>query len=181
MTDDAGLNARLDDGAVRQRLVRLDELLDRVEQIPGPTSDAALEAIHTLTEVYGEALGRVMALAPPDLAARLVEDELVGHLLLLHGLDPRPVEERVTRALAEAQPHLGTDGHAELTSIEAGVATVRVTATGCSAAGVAALVTDAVLAAAPELTGVNPEIATSAPATPLIPAESLLRRPGAAP
>jgi hypothetical protein len=174
---DAG---RLDDAEVQQRLSRLDELLDRVEQVPGPTADAAVEAIQILAEVYGEALGRVLALSGSGLVDRLAGDELIGHLLVLHGLHPKSVEERVTEALAEVTPHLGADGAAELTGIDGGVARIRVTASGCGSAGAADSVADIVLAAAPELAGVDPETATPRSAAPLIPAESLLQRPGAA-
>ena len=54
---------RLDDAAVRERLTGLDELLERVEQIPGPAGELALEAVSALAEVYGEALARALALA----------------------------------------------------------------------------------------------------------------------
>ena len=39
-----------------------------------------------------------------------VEDELVAHLLLLHGLHPVPVRERVLGALDEVRPYLATHG-----------------------------------------------------------------------
>src|SRR3954453_17142756 len=50
--------ARLADAAVRERLTGLDELLERVEQIPGPAGELALEAVSALAEIYGEALAR---------------------------------------------------------------------------------------------------------------------------
>ncbi|HET7327820.1 MAG TPA: hypothetical protein VFJ14_11120 [Nocardioidaceae bacterium] len=183
-TDRADPGGRLDDAEVEDLLTRFERLLGRVEQVPGPTADAALEAIETLAAVYGEALARVMsrvaALAEPGLAEQLVEDELVGHLLVLHGLHPQSVEDRVAETLAEVGTLLQGDDGVELTGIDAGVARIRVTASGCGSAGLGASVADAVLAAAPELAEVVPETVQPLAAAPLIPAESLLRRPGAA-
>ncbi len=169
---------RLDDGEVEGLLTRFEELLGRVEQVPGPTVEAAMEAISTLAELYGEALARVVGLADPELVARLAGDELVGHLLLLHGLHPEPVEQRVGRVLEEVKPYLGADGNAELTGIDAGVARIRLAASGCGSGEAAQSVADVVLGEAPELAGVEPE--TYRPPT-TIPVESLLHRPEGAP
>jgi Fe-S cluster biogenesis protein NfuA len=172
----------LTDEGVRERAIRLDELLERLEHLPGPATDVAMEAIEALTEVYGTALARVVALAAAgaaDLRA-MVDDEVVGHLLLLHGLHPDPPEQRIARALDEVRPELGEAGNVELTGIDTdGVATIRVTAAGCqsTAARTAAAVRDVVLAAAPELADVTP-VTARPPAPPaLIPVDALLRRP----
>lgn len=170
---------RLDEDAVAELLTRFDDLVDRVEQVPGPTADAAMEAIQTLAEIYGEALARVVALAGPERVDRFADDELVGHLLGLHGLHPRSVDERVAGVLAEVGSELGDNGDVELTGIDAGVARIRVTASGCGSADLGTSVADAVLSVAPELAGVEP-VTEKPSATPLIPAESLLQRPGAA-
>jgi hypothetical protein len=170
--------AGLADGEVEERLARLDDLLGRLEQIPGATAATALEAVEALTEVYGEALGRVVDAADPALVRTLAADDLVGHLLLLHGLHPDPVEERVGRALAEVKPYLGENGDAELTGIDAGVARIRVAASGCGSGEAAQSVADFVLGEAPELAGVESEQVRQ---QTLISAESLLRRPDGAP
>ncbi|MGH3499284.1 MAG: hypothetical protein ACRDQA_00040, partial [Nocardioidaceae bacterium] len=57
---DTPAGTRLDDRAIGERLTRIDELIERVEQVPSPTTDAAVESIQALSEVYGEALARVM-------------------------------------------------------------------------------------------------------------------------
>jgi hypothetical protein len=177
--DDAeASSARLDDTEVESLLIRFEELLGRVEQVPGPTVEAAMEAIQSLAELYGEALARVTELAEPELVARMAGDELLGHLLALHGLHPEPVEQRVGRALADVKPYLGEDGDAELTSIDAGVARIRVMASGCGSVEAVQSVGDIVLGEAPELADVDSERATR-PTT--IPVESLLRRPDGAP
>lgn len=148
---------RLDDAAVSELLTEFDELIDRVEQVPGPTGESAIAAIQTLAALYGEALARIAEAAGPALVQRLADDALVGHLLLLHGLHPEPVESRVNRALAEAQPYLGGHGSAQLAGIDDGVARIRVEASGCGAADTARSVADIVLAEAPELRAVVPD------------------------
>jgi Fe-S cluster biogenesis protein NfuA len=172
--------AGLPDQEVRRRVARLDGLIERLERMPGPATQTAMEAIEALTEIYGTALARVAAIvdAGPASVRSLAADEVVGHLMLLHGLHPDPPEQRIGRALAEARQHLGDRGEAELTGIQDGVAKIRLTVAGCrsTAASLASSVGDAVLAAAPELAGVDPVIAKP-PA--LIPVDTLLRRPAA--
>jgi Fe-S cluster biogenesis protein NfuA len=177
---------RLDDTAVRERLARLDELLGQVEQIPGPSGELALEAVSALAAVYGEALARAVehASGVPAVAEALAGDELLGHLLVLHGVHPDPLERRVARALEQLRPAVRRrGGDVELLGIDGSVATVRLTTGGCgsSAAGVAAGVEDAVreavLAVAPELREVRRERTTHEAA--FVPLDSLLQRPAA--
>ncbi|MEU9386197.1 NifU family protein, partial [Streptomyces sp. NPDC048279] len=75
---------RLDGRAVEARLARLDTLLEGLESAPGPTGGPAVEAVRLLTEVYGEALARVLDRADAALAGQLFDDELLDHLLVLH-------------------------------------------------------------------------------------------------
>ena len=172
----------LGDEEVRQRIGELDRLLAYLEQASGPVAESAVVAVSTLTEVYGAALARVTALAAADarFMAGLTADEVIGNLLVLHGLHPEPTAQRAARALAEIRPYLRSHGgDAELTSVDGEVARVRLTGScqGCaaSAATLQQAVTDAVLSAAPELAAVEPASGPRAPE--VIPAESLLRKP----
>lgn len=182
MADDS----RLDNAAVRQRLTRLDELLEQVEQAPGPAAEAAMEAVQALTDVYGEALARVLDAASPPLADRLGDDELVGHLLVLHDIHPAPLPDRVERAIADVRPYVESHGgRVELAGIAAGVARVRLSGTcGSCASSTTTLeqvVAESVLAMAPELSGVEPvEQVRERPEPAWIPVESLMARPGRA-
>jgi hypothetical protein len=179
--DDAAVEQRLDDAAVEQRLARVEDLLGRLEQVPGRTAELAMEAVETLVEVYGEAFARVVAAAAdaPEVLASLTGDELVRHLLLLHHVHPDPVDKRVVRAVADAAPLLRSHGaSAELLAIDDGVAQLQLSAHSCSCgsgADVQAQLRDEVLTAAPELVGVR---FVDPPRTPtMIPVEALLRRP----
>jgi len=200
-----GMAERLDDPAVRERLAALDERLERLEQAPGPTARTALDAVHLLTEVYGEALARTVALladAPPARAA-FAGDELLAHLLVLHGVHPDPPGPRIAAALDRLAPELAAHGAAAtLAGLDGTTATLRVTAAapaasaastsagggcGCGSGGggpdlgeVAAVAREAVLAVAPEVT----EVAVAADETPaharrpaaFLPLDSVRRR-----
>ena len=174
---------RLDNTEIQQRLARIDELLERIEGTPGPTAEAAIEAVQTLTEVYGEALARILGFASPPVVDQLVDDELVGHLLVLHDIHPEPVADRVERALDQVRPYIESHGgKVELAEIDAGIARVRLSGAckscSSSAATLEQAVSDAVLALAPELTGVEQarEPQVDRPVAAMIPVEALLRR-----
>lgn len=174
--DDTG---RLDDASVVQRLARIDELLERLEKAPGPTSRSAVETVRALTEVYGEALARVMDHADAPLADRMAGDELLGHLLVLHSIHPEPVERRVARAVERLKTDLrGRGAEIELAGIDAGVARVRLRTKGCgsSAAGVTEAVREALLAVAPELRSVEALPGSERQAAAFVPLDALTRR-----
>jgi Fe-S cluster biogenesis protein NfuA len=136
--------------------------------------------VRALVDVYGTALARVIALVGGDVRSSLAQDELVHHLLVLHGIHPQPIEERITRALEELRSH---GDEVELAAIDEGVACLRWSnARGCatSAAGVERAISESVLASAPELRGVEVLAAPDRrPSPAVIPAESLLRKPAA--
>jgi Fe-S cluster biogenesis protein NfuA len=175
---------RLDDQAVEQRLAAVEERLELVQHFPGPTSDAAIGAVQALLEVYGEALARILDEARKHAGRGMLDalcaDELVSHLLALHDLHPASVEDRVRQVIDRIGAELEQrGGSVELLGIDDGAARVRVSSGGCGSCGsgedVAHAVTDAILALAPELSGVLPERGSS---TTLIPVEALLQPPG---
>ncbi|MFG2881913.1 NifU family protein [Streptomyces sp. NPDC048297] len=179
---------RLPDAAVEARLTRLDELLTGLESAPGPLAREAQETVGLLTEVYGEALARVLDGADEALGARLADDELVGHLLVLHAIHPEPVERRAARAVEKLRPAVRErGGDLEWAGVEGRVARVRLSSgsacgSGCggSSAGTIEAVRAAVLAVAPELDSVEeiaPERRAAAPA--FVPLTTLTRRTAA--
>ncbi|MEU6281322.1 NifU family protein [Streptomyces sp. NPDC047028] len=163
--DDAQAAVRLPDRAVEARLARLDEGLERLESAPGPAARDALEAVRLLTEVYGEALARVVDRADDALCEALADDELLAHLLVLHGVHPEPVERRAARAVERLRPAVRErGGDVEWAGVQDGVGRVRVKksgggcGSGCGggSSDVTEAVRAAVLAVAPELEGVEP-------------------------
>ena len=77
-----------------------------------PAAQARAEQlVREVVDLYGAALTRVMAVVDdPVLADRLAADDLIGSLLLVHGLHPHDVTERVSRALDAVRPYLGSHG-----------------------------------------------------------------------
>lgn len=149
-----------DDERVREHVQRLEGLLERLDP-------AAADTVHALVELYGEALDRVMRLAG-DTGA-LLEDELIRHLLLVHGLHPETAEARVRRALGALETFLTKHRtSAEFGGIEDGALRLAVAAEGRAAPPRPVLdaVERAVRAAAPELDRVD--IAAPAPEPVLI-------------
>ncbi len=115
----------VDDGAARERVARVDALLQDLEGAIGAVPvDTAIELAQALLDLYGEGLARIVGYiadrdADGELARALASDELVSHLLLLHGLHPVPLETRVREALAEVRPYLESHGgDVELLEIE---------------------------------------------------------------
>ncbi|HWK28509.1 MAG TPA: NifU family protein [Solirubrobacter sp.] len=136
---------------------RVEALLDEVERFPEPQREVATELVAALLELYGEGLARIVAAGPVP-----AEDELVAHLLLLHGLHPVPLRERVLGALDEVRPYLVSHGGGvELLGIEDGVVRLRLEGAchGCpsSAVTLRAAVEDAIARAAPDVERVEAE------------------------
>lgn len=144
----------MDDLRARELVGSVEGLLAELEALPDPAArDAAASAVEGMLELYGEALARVVERAGSE---RLLEDELVSHLLLVHGLHPVPVRDRVAAALDEVRPYLESHGgDIELVGVEDGVVRLRMEGScdGCpsSSATLRLAVEDAIRNAAPEV------------------------------
>ncbi|MCX2969195.1 MULTISPECIES: hypothetical protein [Streptomyces] len=124
------------------------------------------------------------ASAGASLVRRLADDELVGHLLLVHDLHPDPPDVRARRALDGLAEHLrGLGLELEVARLTGVAAHVRLTGAtkGCSPPPVPPerTVRDALAGAAPELADVRVERATDAAPATVIPVDSLFQRPAA--
>lgn len=167
----------LGDQELRERVSRVETLLGEIEALEDPNARSkAAEVVGVLLELYGEGLARMMnAVAESDERERIFEhfarDELISHLLILHGLHPVSVEARVMRALDEVRPYLESHGgDVELLGIENGVARLRMEGSchGCpsSAATLKLAIEEAVQKAAPDLEGIEAEGVTEPPPRP---------------
>jgi hypothetical protein len=176
---------RLDDAGVERLVARAEELLAQLEGVPGPGGELALAAVAALTDLYTQALGRVVEHArdSPALLAALTGDALVAHLLALHGVHPDPVERRVAGALSGLRLELAPLGRdVTLTGLDGGVAEIELGGRGGGCGGPGAeelheLVRDVVLGAAPELADVR--VRREAGPAAFVPLDSLLRSPAA--
>src|ERR1700730_14251302 len=105
---------------------QVEDLRERVDALPAPARDTATALVRALLGLYGEALARIIEIGSRAdagaLADELTADDLVGHLLALHGLHPLDVPQRVARALSELQlPGV----QPELVGIASGVVRLR--------------------------------------------------------
>lgn len=167
--------ARAEDPA-QAPLARVEDLLERLEDLPDPVARAtATEVVQALLELYGEGLGRIVdVLAERDdgtLARALSDDELVAHLLMLHGLHPVSVEERVRGALQSVLPYLESHGGSvELLGVQEGVVQLRLegSCSGCpsSTMTLKLAIEEAIFKAAPDVEEVHAEGAVPAAAPP---------------
>jgi Fe-S cluster biogenesis protein NfuA/nitrite reductase/ring-hydroxylating ferredoxin subunit len=174
------------DPQAAEHVARVEAVLDAVENLPDPAArEVALEAVQALLELYGAGLARVVGSVGEDAVQALAGDELVAHLLMLHGLHPVAVEERVSRALEEVRPYLESHGGGvELLGVEDGVARLRMEGTcdGCPSSSVTLkfAVEEAVHRAAPEVERVEAE-GEEAPAPAVLPILQIESRLGGAP
>jgi Fe-S cluster biogenesis protein NfuA/nitrite reductase/ring-hydroxylating ferredoxin subunit len=159
-----------------ERVQRLTEELDRVAD---PVTRArAEELVGAVIEVYGQGLERIVELIGTDessaeLRDRLAADGIVASLMLIHGLYPVGLGERVTEALDSVRPYMESHGgNVELLGIEDGIARIRLEGScdGCPASSstLELAIKSALDEAAPDLEGLVVEGAVEAPkpATP---------------
>jgi Fe-S cluster biogenesis protein NfuA len=141
---------------------RIEQALDELQGTADPrTINLAEELLRLVSELYGAGFARVVELAreqAPELMAALVEDELVASLLLVQGLHPTPLDERVEAALVSVRPLLAQHGgDVELLGIddEVGAVLLRLLGScdGCpsSASTLQGAVEVAITEAAPEI------------------------------
>ncbi|MGH7729409.1 MAG: NifU family protein, partial [Vulcanimicrobiaceae bacterium] len=101
------------------------------------------ELVRAIVGLHGRALERILETADdalgegsPAFFDRLCADRFVESVLVLHGLHPLTLEERVERALETVRPYLGSHkGGVEIVSIEPERVVVRMQGScdGCSA------------------------------------------------
>ena len=139
---------------------RIEALLDEVERLPDATArDTATELVQALLELYGEGLRRIALRVD---MRELAGDELIDHLLFLHGLHPVPVEERVAGALDEMRPYLDSHGgDVRLLGIDGGVVRLQLqgSCSGCPSSAVTLRhgIEEAIYRAAPDVERIEAE------------------------
>ena len=169
---------------------RIQVLLDASAAGGVVARERAEELVRVTADLYGAGLERMLDVLyglgrlDDEVLAALAGDELVGSLLLVHGLHPYDVTTRVEQALESVRPYLGSHGgDVELLDVTPeGVVRLRLLGScdGCPSSSVTLTlaVESAVEAAAPEVTAI--EVDTGGVATdeagPLIPVDSLRSR-----
>jgi Fe-S cluster biogenesis protein NfuA/nitrite reductase/ring-hydroxylating ferredoxin subunit len=158
-----------------ERVGRLTAELERIED--RRAREAAEELVGSVIELYGQGLERILAAvaesADPELAQRLADDGVIASLMLIHGLYPVDLEQRVREALDGVRPYMESHGgDVELLGIADGVARIRLEGSceGCpaSASTLELAIKSALDEAAPDLEGLVVEgvVQGPAPASP---------------
>lgn len=147
----------------QQRLQSIERLLAEIESADPALRTAVQQLVQLVMDLHGSGLERVLQLisATGDGGDRTIQalsrDELVGSLLILHGLHPVDFAERVSQGLLKANSRLRThEGEVELLSIQEGAVRLRLRANGhgcgSTAQALKEIVTEAVYQTAPDIT-----------------------------
>lgn len=125
-----------------RRLQSVESLIGELDALEDArTRSTAAAAVQALLELHGDALSRLLEVVAEKgevgeaIIAELARDELVGGLLILHGLHPVSLEDRIREALTRVRPYLGSHGgNVELLGVDDGVARLRLEGTchGCA-------------------------------------------------
>ena len=146
---------------------KLEQVLAEIrELVPLPAWQRVEDALRRVVRLYGAGLERAIHHAratgsqPAALDRALVDDELLASLLVLHGLHPQSLEERVQHAVARVRAELGLpDDGLVLVAIHDGAVELGAAsglATGAMAPSLAESVVRRVIeASAPEVTSIK--------------------------
>ena len=141
---------------------QVEQLLAQVGELGGrPAAATAEDLVRVLVAYYGSGLERIAELIGPQAVLTLAADPQVSTLLVLHGLHPLDVDARVEQALDSVRPYLGSHagGVSYLGVDENDVAHLRLdgSCSDCPSSTVTVKMTieEALLAAAPELQGID--------------------------
>lgn len=150
-------------------LERVQRLSDRVERLEdGQAREAAQELVAAVLEMHGAGLAKIgevldeAGAAGEEAKRKLVADEVVASLLLIHDLYPVPLEQRALEALEEVKPYMDSHGGGvELLGVVDGVVRLRLQGScdGCpaSASTLELAIKEALEKAAPDMVGLEVE------------------------
>src|SRR3990172_5383953 len=139
--------------------------------------EKALDLVQLILELYGDALRRILATfdslpLKDQIISRLIGDEVIRAILLIHGLLPMELHERVAVALEHARPYLISQGaDVELTGVDDGRARIRLIRKGSGAPPIALLraeIEKLLGDAAPDLIGIDIEGLNQSEITPQV-------------
>ena len=161
------MTSTTDAGAFQTTMRRLEELLRESERSTDPASRVRIrEVVSAVLKLHAAGLDRILELLSgvetgngADLIDTLAADELVSGLLLLHGLHPQTLEDRVDEALEQVRPRLRSrGGSVELLGVVEGTVRLRLGGTaarGPSSGAVQRMVEETLLSRLPDVVAVE--------------------------
>jgi hypothetical protein len=150
----------------RERVGRIDGLVQQIESTADPASRAAAkELVQSLMDLHGGAIERILEIVSKagDSGSRIIEslgkDELVSSLLVLYELHPDDFGARVQRGLEKARKFVVSRGAAlDVLAIEGGMVHLHLKmgghSCGSTARDIESAVRDALFETAPDATDV---------------------------
>jgi Fe-S cluster biogenesis protein NfuA len=151
------------------RLQKIETLLETIEASADPNiRAAATDLMQTTMEMHAGAIERLMDVVfdsvpqGKEVIDKLAEDETVESLLLLYGLHPLNLEERVLRALDKVRPYLESHGgDVEILGIDDGAVRLKLQGSchGCSssAATLKTAIEESIYESAPDIISLEVE------------------------
>lgn len=148
---------------------KVDQLVQRASALGDEDARAtALELLQSVMDLHGAAMSRIVEIlldsgeTGRSLLAKLGSDPLISGLLVLYGVHPVPLEERVARAIEQVRPKLQKQGgDLQLLAVNDGAARISIQSSGngchSSPEALKEVAERAILEAAPELVEVIAE------------------------
>jgi len=152
-----------EDKEFQVKVQRIGELVGELEKIPDAEARISAKAlVQLLLDLHAAGLERVMEIVAKngDSGQRAIDDlgrdSLVSSLLVLYGLHPLDLEDRVVQAVEKLQPRVRKGGgELELLGIEGGLVRLHLQVVGhaCGSTGktLKTMVEDALYEAAPDV------------------------------
>jgi Fe-S cluster biogenesis protein NfuA len=145
------------------RLQSIERLLGEIEGAADPNLRASVqELVQLVMDLHGAGMERILELVRAtgdegdDLVHKLGRDDLVASLLVLYGLHPLTLEDRVIQAVEKARLRMrSNEGEVELLSVQDGAVRLRIKANGrgcgSTAQALKEIVENAVYQGAPDI------------------------------
>jgi len=143
----------------QQRLESIETVIRQIEATADPNvRTAARELVQLVMELHGTGLERIMEIlraggdSGEALLGTLGRDDMVSSLLVLYGLHPLSIEQRIDQAIEKANRQMRSrDGKVELAGIQDGNVRLNLKANGHGPA-LKEIIEAAVYQAAPDIT-----------------------------
>lgn len=152
-----------------EKMQRVETLIGSIEACPDHAlREQALELVRTLMEFHGTGIERMMEITAKAGAAGyaifddFARDDLTANLLLLYGLHPLDISDRILNAIEKVRPSLSLhEGDVELLGVDGGVVRLRLKGScdGCpsSALTLKHTIEEAIYQAAPDVVAIEVE------------------------
>jgi Fe-S cluster biogenesis protein NfuA/nitrite reductase/ring-hydroxylating ferredoxin subunit len=120
-------------GDINQQGKHIQELVERINALPDfGARELVQDCLQSVLALHGNGLARIMqlvknaGLAGREISDALAQDKLVRGLLLIHGLHPVSLENRLKEALEKVRPYMKSHGgNVELLELENDYAKLR--------------------------------------------------------